>query len=323
MCVHPKYIMNKRYIPNKKNGGNPPPVEDERTLYVPIGCGNCIECLKQKQREWTIRLTEEIKDDNTGKFVTLTLSDESMEELGNIVEKYAEGYVRDNLIATKAVRRFLERWRKKYKKSVKHWLITEWGQNNTERMHLHGIIFTDEIEDIKRIWKYGNVFIGTFVNEKSINYIVKYLGKVDEKHKDYKPKILTSRGIGKGYTKRFNSKLNKYNGEKTKEYYKAKSGHKMALPIYYRNKIYTEKEREQLWLNRLDKGEIWVMGEKIDISTEEGEKEYHEMLKYSQELNRRLGYGGDKIDWNKKKYLEKRRRLKALKEKNNLRDKNK
>ena len=39
-------------------------------------------------------------------------------------------------IATLAVRRFLERWRKKYKKSVKHWFVTELGGKFTERIHL-------------------------------------------------------------------------------------------------------------------------------------------------------------------------------------------
>lgn len=314
MCLYPTFIKNRKYLPNKKNGGNPPPMKDERTMYVPIGCGNCIECLKQKQREWQVRLGEEIRHDNSGKFVTLTLSDESMQDLGEDIEQFAEGYVRDNLIATLAVRRFLERWRKKYKVSCKHWLITEWGQNATERLHLHGILFTDEIDDIKKIWKYGHVFIGQFVNEKSINYIVKYLGKVDLKHKGYKPKILTSPGIGKGYVKRFDSQLNKYNGKETKEYYRNRQGYKMALPIYYRNKIYSEEEREKLWLNRLDAGEIYVMGEKIEINDKEGEKEYQDALKYYQAMNERLGYGTNKTDWDKKRYLEKMRKLKHLRE---------
>lgn len=313
MCLYPTYIMNRKYLPNEKNGGNPPPMTDERTMYVPIGCGNCIECLRQKQREWQVRLAEEIRHDNSGKFVTLTLSDESMQELGEDVEKFAEGYVRDNLIATLAVRRYLERWRKKYKVSCKHWLITEWGQNATERLHLHGIMWTDELEDIKKIWKYGHVFIGEYVNEKSINYIVKYLGKVDIIHKEYKPKILTSAGIGKGYVKRFDSNLNKYNGKETKEYYRTRQGYKMALPIYYRNKIYSEEEREKLWLNRLDAEEIYVMGEKIEVKGSEGEREYQDALKYYQAMNERLGYGSNKTDWNKKRYLEKRRRLKHLK----------
>ena len=49
MCLYPKLIKNKKYVANKKNGGIIPEVEDDRVLYVPVGCGNCIECKKKKK----------------------------------------------------------------------------------------------------------------------------------------------------------------------------------------------------------------------------------------------------------------------------------
>ena len=70
MCLYPKLIYNKKYTANKKNGGKIPPVSDERTRYVPVGCGKCIECMKQKKREWQVRLLEEIKHDNRENIVT-------------------------------------------------------------------------------------------------------------------------------------------------------------------------------------------------------------------------------------------------------------
>ena len=48
MCLYPKFIDNPRYRKNKKNGGIIPAVSDERVLLVPIGCGKCMECKKQK-----------------------------------------------------------------------------------------------------------------------------------------------------------------------------------------------------------------------------------------------------------------------------------
>ena len=83
---------------------------------------------EKKARDWNVRLHEEIRHSNNGVFVTLTLSNESYAELSKDFK--IEGYELDNEIITKAVRRFLERWRKKYKKSVKHWLITELGHQN-------------------------------------------------------------------------------------------------------------------------------------------------------------------------------------------------
>ena len=57
-------------------------------------------------------MNEESKNDRTGKFITLTFSNEEIDKL--IQET---GIQESNAVETIAVRRFLERWRKKYKKS--------------------------------------------------------------------------------------------------------------------------------------------------------------------------------------------------------------
>ena len=184
--------------------------------------------------------------EKNGIFVTLTFSNESITDLSSEIDNLT-GYNLDNAIAKLAVRRFLERWRKKYKKSVRHWLVTELGHGTTEHLHLHGIIWTDESpKEIERIWKYGYIWAGdenvkNYVNEKTVNYIIKYVSKDDKEHKEYTPIILTSPGIGSGYMKSLNMKNNVFKGDETKEYYRTRTGHKIALPIYYRNKIYTDE----------------------------------------------------------------------------------
>lgn len=93
--------------------------------------------------------------------------------------------------------------RKQTGKSIKHWFITELGHEKTERLHLHGIVWgigTDKL--ITNKWNYGITFTGFFVNEKTIQYITKYMTKIDEKHKDFIGKVLCSKGIGAGYVKR-------------------------------------------------------------------------------------------------------------------------
>ena len=224
----------------------------------------------------------------------------------------------DNEIATYAVRHFLERWRRKYKKSVRHWLITELGHNGTENIHLHGIIFCDDVNEVERIWNNGKIPYGfvwkgkkrgnrvvNYVSDRTINYIVKYCTKADPKHKSYKPKILCSKGIGKGYIKSKAFKRNKFDGENTNEVYRTKSGLKMALPIYYRNYAYTEKEREKLWIQKLDSGERWIGGDKVQADDEET---INELLKYHQRQNTEMGYGSPKT-WHTQKYEEERRKL--------------
>ena len=115
MCLYPKLVKNPKYTVTKKNGGNVPKLKDPRCGLVPIGCQKCIECKKQKGRAWSIRLQEEIKHDKTGKFVTLTFSNEKIRELIRalrVVDKETgellyepEGYELDNEIATLGVRR--------------------------------------------------------------------------------------------------------------------------------------------------------------------------------------------------------------------------
>ena len=81
MCLYPRLIQNRKYLPNKRNEGNPPKVTDERVMLVPVGCGKCIECRNMKKREWQVRMLDEIKHDRTGKFVTLTFNEENLIKL--------------------------------------------------------------------------------------------------------------------------------------------------------------------------------------------------------------------------------------------------
>ena len=48
-----------------------------------------------------------------------------------------------------------------------------------------------------------------------------------------------------------------------------RNGGKLNLPIYYRNKLFTEEEREKLFLDKIEKGIVYVLGTKIDLKTEE------------------------------------------------------
>ena len=220
---HPKYKANK------KNNGNIPELKDERLRLVAIGCGNCEQCRKMKAREWQVRLQEEIKNKINKHFVTLTFSDESIKTLSTEI-----GDNEANDIASLAVRRFTERWRKKYKKAPRHWLITELGHptkqgkgRSTERLHIHGIILEKtNIEELTKIWGYGWVHIGYSCDAQTINYCIKYITKVDTDHKGYKAKIFASKGLGKEYIKTSNKKGNEYKKNNTNETYRLSNGGK-------------------------------------------------------------------------------------------------
>lgn len=306
MCLYPRRMMNRKYVKNQKNGGVIPPITDIRTLYVNIDCTNCIECRKKKARDWQVRLMEEIKHNKMkAHFVTLTFSNESIKKLIENPEnlkklrklKNMKGYRLDNEIATVAVHYFRERWRKIYKKSPRHWLVTELGHNGTENIHLHGIIWADDISELKNIWGYGYVWDGytkngkkiNYVNSKTINYIIKYVSKQDTKHPNFKGIVLASNkpAIGKEYLTKGNVGKNKFNGNKTDTTYITSQGYKLSLPQYYRRKIYNDNERESLWISKMDKKEIFVMGEKCK-SEEEAEK----LRQWYRKLTSKMGYRG-------------------------------
>lgn len=304
MCLYPIFIKNRKYLPNKKNGGVIPKISDYRTEYVPVGCGECIECRKQKARAWQVRLSEEIKHDNSGAFVTLTFSEE---ELAKLHEEAGKDV---NEVAKLAVKRWRERVRKKYKKSPKHWLITELGQDEeaTQRIHLHGIVWG--LNDIQASvltndhWHYGFVDNGKYVNNRTINYIIKYCTKVDHTHENYKPVVLCSPGIGKTYVNSRDAQNNRYLGDQqTNETYRLPNGSRINLPIYYRNTIYSEEEREKLWIEKLDKKERFVLGSSITIKTRKDFERFKNMQQVAREKNARLGYGKRK-DYNEKFYIK-------------------
>ena len=103
---------------------------------------------------------------------------------------------------------------------------------------------------------------------------------------------------------------NVFKGEKTKETYTTKSGHEVSLPIYWRNKIYTEEEREKLWIEKLNKETRYVMGEKVNIS--KGTEEYEKLLKYHQKRNEELGYKTIEGDEQRKLYERNQRMLQQI-----------
>lgn len=294
MCLYQKMVKNPKYLPSRKNNYNPPKCNDERLKYVPTDCGVCIECRRKKAREWQARLTSEMKQ-STGKFITLTFSPESIELLKN---KY--NIEECNALATKAVRMFLERYRKKYKKSIKHWLITELGQKESERIHLHGILLNENNiknnEELEKLWTYGKTDIGQYCNNQTINYIIKYITKSDLKHKQYRPIILCSAGIGKGYLNSYNATKNKYTGQQTDCTYILPNGRKINLPQYYKRKLYTDEQREQIWKNVLDENKFYILGNKYEKDSED----YQKALKGAKILNERLNYGDNSEEWKKK-----------------------
>ena len=131
------------------------------------------------------------------------------------------------------------------------------------------------------------------------------------------PIVLCSKGIGSNYTKREHIKKIHQFDDNTIEFYRLENGTKINLPIYYRNKLWTEEQRENLWLKRLDKDERFIMGIKIaNFSSKEGQEQYKRILETAQRTNKLLGFGDLSKEWQKKDYNVTVKMLQKSKKKN-------
>lgn len=237
-CLIPRRIINPHY---KKiaNENNEPysNYEDRQDFYLDVPCGVCLGCQKSRSTMWRVRLLHEYYDmtpsqrDNSY-FVTLTLSNHHIRDKPSIL-----------------IRRFLERIRKDYGKSVRHWFTTEFGKD-TKRLHFHGILFDIPFHrhDLFKYWKYGFVDIKPLTLRR-ITYITKYITKSAEDwvlRPEHKQLVFTSPGLGKSYTQKDSTiKFHHQDGHLIPFMYTL-DGHVVALPRYYRGKVFTDDELEQM-----------------------------------------------------------------------------
>lgn len=299
MCLFPRILYNKKYQPNKKNKGIVPELRDPQFLRVQARCGRCIQCRKQIAREWQQRLAEELKT-SRGYFTTLTFTEDDLERLTQEVkgeEEYIERYGIENAVAKRAI----ELWRKRtWKMGLKerHWLITELGHEGTERVHIHGIVFSEATgNEIIESWPFGYADCGRYCNDQSIGYIVKYVHKADHDHPDFIGKIFASKGLGRQWLEGYDAKKRHYEPDgKTKEFYRLSNGRKVSLAGYYRNHLYNSEEKEKLWKEKLEKKYRFVDGVRYETRNQEELLNFYSAIVQRQRDNRAIGYPVRKWD---------------------------
>ena len=68
----------------------------------------------------------------------------------------------------------------------------------------------------------------------------------------------------------------------------------MAMPRYFKNKLFTDKERERMWINNLNRGLLWIYGEKVKANDW---RTIDNLRRYWQKFGRDV-MGDDPIAWN-------------------------
>lgn len=206
-CPTPKSIRAK------------PNVWNIQTNIVP--CGECATCMQNKVTEWKIRFQEEARNHIANCFLTFTYSDEHLPKNG--VEKEDLKKFNNNL---------------KHYYKFKYYLISEYGPK-THRPHYHALYFgvdryTEGFEQkINQLWSKGYITIGVLYPQR-INYVAEYhVTKNSCPQGANKNFNLISMGLGKSYIQ----KEAAFHKSDKNLYYRNKN-HKLALPRYYKDRLY-------------------------------------------------------------------------------------
>lgn len=201
-----------------------------------LPCGKCPPCKLRRIQGWVFRIQEEDKVSSSSYFITLTYDTRHVPISDN-------GFM---TLEKSAYQKFMKRLRKLERNKLKYYAVGEYGTKNN-RPHYHAILFNlEDVENIAKSWELGNVHIGE-VTTDSIAYTVKYIDKLkripihrnDDRQKEFS---LMSKGLGKSY---ISDAIKKYHrADLKRNYLTTPNGYKVAMPKYYREKIFTEVERE-------------------------------------------------------------------------------
>lgn len=207
---------------------------------VPVPCGKCASCKLRRVNSWVFRLLQEEKISASAHFITLTYDTRFVPISDNGFMTLKKVDFQD----------YMKRLRKLCDLPLKYYAVGEYGSRN-RRPHYHAIVFNvKDSEDFFRAWSLdgqnlGSVHVGQ-VTSDSIAYTLKYIDKPSfcKQHgrDDRSPEFsLMSKGLGSSYV---TPEIVRYHRENLDKVYLVKlSGHRVAMPRYYRDKIFSEDEK--------------------------------------------------------------------------------
>ena len=268
---------------------------------IDVGCGKCHSCQKRRLNDYVVRMRYELERYPNSLFVTLSFTDSALKE-------YKNNY-------NKAVLQFLDALRKELGKNIRHFFVLEYGNDDlyvnrkgklskgTKRPHFHGILFNLPWIDftlIESIWNRGNGKRRNLRKDKNINffrksrgfvyleairdtgkcssYICKYLNK-DYQVPGYKHRLIVSRGFGSGYLTPQQIHLHR----STLSPFMAYNGTFRPLSQYYKNKIFTQEDKDKMVVNS------WPSYNNPPHSKYIGKREYKPQWRVSITLNSGFG----------------------------------
>ncbi len=228
---------------------------------IPVSCGKCAECLEIQRMQWFTRLYMESRNSQRSQFITLTYADEPQSGVNKT-----------------DIQEFLKRLRHKNPIKVKYYLVSEYGDLHG-RAHYHMLLFNyvAPIEKLREAWGHGHIHVGT-VSPASINYCAKYhtlKGNAIEGRN--KPFMQVSKGMGIGYV----ATNQQYHKQQMVGYVQIHEK-KFPMPRYYKDKIFSDQEKQ-------------ILSEQYDVSLRQMDQIKKIMLKSGSDFKTAL------FDWKERK----------------------
>lgn len=243
-CLSPGQVPDKLYgLP-----GHP-------YRYIYVACGKCPNCLRNKRRDWYIRLCKERDVSSSCYFLTITYDDAN-------IPRSQDGL---NVVSKKDIQDWLKRLRKRIDTDfpghkIRYFLVSEYGPN-TLRPHYHGIFFNlpypvnlDRPDKcpLKKVledtWKNGFVTVGEPTPAR-LNYCAAYCiqPKLEFEKKGLEPVFtFMSRnpGIGASYIDKYKNYHTgkQINNDKVRDF----NFREYRLPRYFRDRVYSESDRMRM-----------------------------------------------------------------------------
>lgn len=215
-----------------------------------VACGKCPNCRKRRTSAWAFRLQQEEKRSVSSHFVTLTYATATVPITENANLSLKKSDLQD----------FFKRLRKLHTAKLKYYAVGEYG-GQTKRPHYHLILFNAELLKVEQEWWHGTITGGT-VTGASIAYTLKYISKnptvpafdSDDREREFG---LMSKGLGDNY---LTPQMKKWHHADpyNRMYCNLTDGKKIAMPRYYKEKIYNDHRRKAIGLQSAKEKELQV-----------------------------------------------------------------
>lgn len=224
------------------------PYQPDGTRYR-LPCGRCPNCLKRRIDGWVFRLSYHMRSVKSSFFVTLTYDNASCPVSDN-------GFM---TLRSRDVQLYFKRLRRSLGDSssvpdnlrLKYYVSGEYG-TKTFRPHYHAIVFNADPDSIVKCWHHGHVDVRP-VNTSRIAYVLKYITKyrmskrqsLHARDDRVRPFSFMSKGLGRSWLDNPDNLL-KHKGNTDQPFLRLPGGQRIAIPRYYKSRLYTAEELERI-----------------------------------------------------------------------------